>query len=70
MTKIPWFSTFSGILADSAYVDMPSSTIWVAFWTFSVGVPTFLANPLWILLLFKDGIVVVTILVPVGPTVS
>jgi hypothetical protein len=70
MTVVTGFSTFSGVFANSAYVDMPSSTIGISFWTFSVGIPTFFAYPLWILFLFKDGIVVVTILVPVGPTMS
>jgi hypothetical protein len=70
MTVVTGFSNPHVASADAAGINVPSCAIWIALGAFAVLSATFLANPLWILVLFKDGIVVVTILVPVGLTVS
>jgi hypothetical protein len=68
MTVVTGFSRFGEVAANPAFIIMPSSSIGIALWTLAIGHATWLAYPIGIrlLLLFKDGIVVVPIAIEIS----
>lgn len=65
MAIVTGFSRFSEVATYPAFIGMPSSSMGIAFWTLSMALTAWLADPVRVLLL-EDEIVVITIAIPIG----